>query len=350
MTITSEPRVYGYIDPDALVASAAGPDSILDDPHPLAAASPQVSLLTSATDVTGVLQATYGDHWLNGFIFEPEVGALNLATNYPYWWYAPEAGGATAAATSPSGVKQIPSKPSNIANRPLIAHTADPSISTMGLYGRDYEGRATRLLQANLSRIIENELWTGLRSTSAAFAAAGPPISNDFLTNAPTILNAGVAAGFVNAITDLEQAYFDLDNRPGVIHAQPRLVSAWYRSYQIIASPTGRQFRTALGTLVVPGTGYTGAQTAGGAAGTRLTSFAFITGPVCYALTPIELQNLDYIGTGAGQDPRAGMIDFDRDGGTGTQDRNTRAECYFSVFWDSKVKVGINVNSTVELG
>lgn len=328
MTITEQ---RGAIEPEAgiLLASALGPDIVIEA-APVQAAPPRVSLLTSAVDVTAILEATYGRHWLNGLEFEPEVAALNLAADFPWYWQCPEAGGSAWTSVVPAGIKQIPDKPSNITYRPFTIYVADPCESTFGMFGRDAEARALRALEANLARIVENEFWTGTRAASAGFL-------NDALTNAngggaPTALNGGSLTGYVSAFADLEQGYFDRDNRPGVIHAQPRLVQLWNRNDFINLAPSGRYFQSALGTIVVPGTGYTGSGT-GVVAGTHAQSWAYATGPVMFARTPGYLQT---------QEEAQRILRT-------TQDRIIFAECQVAAFWDSKVKIGVKVDHLTEL-
>lgn len=318
-------------DPDALVASGLGPDVLIDPGAALEAAPPQVSLLSTAVDITQILTDAYGPHWINGIQLEPEAGALTLATDFPYFWACPSGAAANPGrlwtANSPGGIKNIPTKPANIEYIPYTAHTADPCISTFGMFGRDAHGRARRLLNANLARIMENELWTGARATMAGWP-------NDFFRNTPTALNGGAATGIVSALAELEQGIFDLANRPGFIHCQPRLAQLWLWNDLIEATPSGRQLVTALGTKIVPGTGYDGSGT-GLAAGTHSQSWAYGTGPVVVARTPIR-----------DQDTNEADIVAIRSAG---QPRNVRAEAEVAAFWDSKVRVGVLVNHLVEL-
>lgn len=325
MTVTA---LHEITAPDALVASGLGPN-VAPDIRPLEAAPPLVSLLSSAPDITAELEAQYRGHWVNGIGFEPEGGALDLVNDYPYFWSCPPdlAENPSRAWTeqSPGGVKQIPTAPDDVTYTPWTAHTADPCISTFGMFGRDAHGRAKRLLNANLSRIIEDELWTGTRAQAAGFP-------NDYLLNAPTVLNAGAAYGYISALVDLEQAYFDLDNRPGMIHAQPRLVQLWLRNGFVNPTPSGTKLVTTLGTTVVPGTGYPGTGT-NVASDSHGESYAYITGMVVVARTPIREQSTDEHDLVA----------------TATNTRNVRAEAEVAAFWDGKVNVGVRVNHLAEL-
>jgi hypothetical protein len=341
-------------DPDkaidaALTASAAGPDVIIE-PNPAAAAPPSLSLLATATDVTRLLEAVYGpDKWLNGIVFEPEGGQVKLDTEFPYWWNCPEAGGFLAVEVAPTssgtqvpgasknGIKPIPAKPGNVKVRPFVAGTADPCISTFGMFGRDGEGRARRLLEANLPLIVENELWTGARGT-LAFGAYNPFLAQ----SGATVLNGGTAIGFLSALAELEQGLNDRSNEDGTIHASSAVVTMWIAEHAIVPSPSGRQLKTLLGTNVIVGTGYpsTGPAGAANAAATRTNKWAYATGPVMYARNAARFQ---------WQEPNLGGPAFNTPDGQRTdirnaQDRKVRAECDFAVFWDNKVDVAQRID------
>lgn len=320
-------------DLDALVASGLAPDIAIDPPPAFQAAPAKVSLLTSAVDVTGLLNQAYpGDRWIAGIGFEPEAGALNIATDFPYFWSCPtgavQHGERQWTANSPGGVKPVTTKPANVSYTPYTAHCADPCISTFGMFGRDGHARARRLLEANLSRIIENELWTGARATMAGWP-------NDFFRNTPTTPNGTTLTGYVSAFCDMENAIFALDNAPGMIHCQPRVAQLWLRNGLINPSPSGRQLVSGLGTLVVPGTGYDGSGTLLLTGGTHAASWIYGTSPVVYARTPIRDQS----------DDEHQIVGFD----LGGQPRTVRAECEVAAFWDSTVRIGIRVDHLTEL-
>lgn len=312
-------------DLDALIASAVGPNTATEI-NPFQAAPPLVSLLSTAPDVTAALEADYGPlRWVNGISFEPEGGALDLVNDYPYFYACPEPTGAAWTAVSPGGIKQVPDKPASVAYRPYLAHTADPCISTFGMFGRDGHARARRLLEANLSRIMENELWGGGMSTSAGFG-------NNFLTNAPTTPNGNTATGYINALADLEQAYAAIDNRPGFIHVQPRVVALW-RSFDLIeATPSGRQLVTALGNYVIPGIGYPGSGPTLAAA-THAASWAHMTGPVAVVRSPVTDQT----------EEEAAMVDRSVDS------RTVRAEAYVGAMWNGVANVAVKIDHLDEL-
>jgi len=292
---------------------------------PLPSAPPVVSLLSSAV-VVNEADLPYG--WENGLEWQPEKGALDTTNDYPYWWVCPEGSGATAEATVGGGVKKTYTQPTLRRVRPLVAHTGDKS-STFQEFGPDKaddspEGRKARarhVLEANLSRIVENELWTGTRATAAGFP-------NDFLTNTPTALNSGNPTGIVPSLAELEQAVASNDELGvGMIHAQPRVVAAW-RSLQLIEpDASGKRLRTIFGTLVVPGGGYPGSGT-GLAAGTVTSSWAYATGMVRVALGAEQVLPNDDADT------------MDR----AVDDLTYRAERNFAVAWEGNTKHAVKVN------
>lgn len=292
---------------------------------PLPSAPPTVSLLSSALVVP---DAELPRGWENGLEWQPEKGGLDTTGDYPYWWVCPEGAGATAEATVSGGIKKTYAQPSLRRVRPVVAHTGDKS-STFQEFGPDKadgspEGRRERarhVLEANLSRIVENELWTGTRATAAGFP-------NDFLANAPTALNGGAATGIVPALSELEQAVAEHDETGvGMIHAQPRVVTAWRTLQLVEPDASGKRLRTILGTLVVPGGGYPGSGT-GLAAGTVTSSWAYATGMVRVALGAEQLVPND--------DAEATNRDVD--------DVTYRAERNFAVAWEGNTKHAVKVN------
>lgn len=293
---------------------------------PLPSAPPVASLLSSALVIPSS-ELPYG--WENGLEWQPEKGALDTTNDYPYWWVCPEGAGATAEATVPGGIKKTYGQPAMRRVRPLVAHSGDKS-STFQEFGPDKadespEGRKARVrhvLEANLSRIIENELWTGTRATAAGFP-------NDFLLNAPTALNGGASTGFVTALAELEQALSQGDTTGvGMIHAQPRTVAAWMSEYLVRPDASGKRLFTNLGTLVVPGSGYTGSGTGLVGGGTVAASWAYVTGMVRVALDEEKLV----------PDTNAEASDRTLD------DLTYRAERVFMVAWEGNTKSGVKVN------
>lgn len=274
--------------------------------------------------------------WENGFQWEPERGAITLdaAHSFPYWWDCPEGAGATAAATVTGGIKPTQSPLTLRTYRPYTAHAADKA-STIGFEARDRAARASRILESNLSRIIEFEFWTGTVATAAGFP-------NDFLLSAPTQLNTGAATGYAKALAELEQALADNENGPvGVIHAQPRVVSLWAADNMLVQVPGTAQLRTRLGNLVVSGLGYpgTGPSDLTPRTSASTTSWAFATDVPRVALSaPFGLPKGGRLG-------EVGADAFDRT----VNDGIYRAERVVAAFFDGTVKHGIKVNLASKL-
>lgn len=329
MTTTLQEVGQRFADGEGLVASAIGP-TVGTEITTFQAAPPSLSLLSAARDLTAELDGEFGkNRWLNGISFEPEGAALKLVEDFPWFWSCPDTGGTawtSVAPGAPSGIKQVPDKPTTVAWRPFTLYAADPCISTMGINGRDADARATRLLEANLPRIVENEFWTGTRATSAGFT--NPSLQKTITST----LNGGGATGYVSALADLEQALADGDNIDGFIHAERRVITLWDQNGLLIKSPSGRSLTTINGTTVVGGVGYPGTNTSGAAA-SRLQSWAYATGPVAYARTPVRLQTTEV-------NQRILRT---------TQDYITFAEAEAMAFWDGKIDAAILVNHTTAL-
>lgn len=239
----------------------------------LPAAPPPISLLTSAPVLEG---SALPAHWENGISWDPEICKLDLDVDgdFPVWWVCADEGGQTASefidaqVSANTGTKPVPDNPDVRTYRPWTARGTD-FCQSMNRQ-RDRQGRARRNLEANLSAIIENELWSGQIATAASF-------ENDFLTSSPSSL--GGPHGYVTALAELEQALAECVTGDRMIHAQPRLVALWARNGLLVRSASGRRLETLLGTIVVPGAGYDGSGS-GLAAGTIETSWAYGTGLV----------------------------------------------------------------------
>lgn len=235
----------------------------------LPAAPPLVSLLSSAI----VSEEADDREWGAGIVHEQDEKGIEGEHG---WWTCPETGGA-----APDFDKLTGSVPSSIRWRPFEVVHAFSCTANQPL--PDREARARRLLASVLSAVIEQELWTGAIATAAGFP-------NDYLENAPTSLGS---ASPRRALAALEQAVADEQaGAPAMIHAQPRLVVRWIADNLVTPSPSGRQLRTALGTLVVPGAGYPGTGPSGTVGPNN--SWAYVTGLVRVWLGPVRIT-----GTGA---------------------------------------------------
>jgi len=287
---------------------------------PYGAASPrQVSLLSSVI----LNNETTDREWGNGITWRPD--ACSAPTN-PYWWICPEGEGETAVAAYQT--KALGEQAEVHRVRPFTIWTGY-QCATFGFLAQEAEPRARRLLEAKQSQILEKELWTGAVATLAGFP-------NDFLDNAPTALGT---FPIVRALAELEQAAAEVSG-VAVIHAQPRVVAAWASQYLITPSPSGRQLRTAQGTLVIPGSGYTGSTQGSVASATE--SAAFVTGMVAVFLGPVRVGSADETSSrdnGAGSPADSDVI-------TNTNSLVVRAERTAAVLFDNCVKASAKVTLT----
>lgn len=258
-------------------------------PTPLDAAPaspPQVSLVTSATVIEH--PATERE-WLNGITWAPESCSL---PDDPYYWECAGDGGSL-----PSEEKTIPA-----AETERTAQTFDiwhgVACSTFGFRHNAelFNARAARNLLRWQSYLLEQEFWLGTIATTAGF-------DNDFLagTNpSSTVLNSGTDLNIVTALAELEQALSATLPGPGMIHAQPRVVTAWASHGLVTPSASGRQLRTAQGHTVVPGGGYPGTRAALLDPADADHSVVYATGPVTIHLGVVRNESGPALDSAAG--------------------------------------------------
>jgi hypothetical protein len=239
----------------------------------LAVEAPQLTpgrrgLIASAVEVTEP-----SDRWVNGFAFDPEVCEEALALPI----FCDPFGDATKdAGDNPAIVEYDP-----------FALLGWDECSTLDRR-RDREGRARRHLLANESDGIERELWDG-----AIARAEGLP--NAFLaSSAATDLGS---AGAITALAALEQALADcLHGQRGMIHATVTTTTVW-NALGLLRVDSGLLL-TAMDTIVVPGSGYSGSTPAPGGTGAdpddptppadiKAAAFAYATGMVYLRRGPI---------------------------------------------------------------
>lgn len=229
---------------------------------------------------------------------------------------------------NPSYTKDPPANADPVRFRPWDIYDS-VACTAMQWRAEEWVARARRALLAHQSMYIEQELWTGFVAQAAGFP-------NDYLLNTPTIVGGG-ALGYARALAELEQAAADVANgQPAMIHAQPRVVSLWVQNGLVSPNASGRQLRTAFGTIVVPGTGYpgTGTTIAPGAS-TVAEAYAYITGLVSIRLGPIRELRLEGAGTTA-------EADFDPD----VNDFVVRVERPVVYWFDPCLKHGVLINLT----
>lgn len=135
-------------------------------------------------------------------------------------------------------------RPVNVAAEPFGVIARD-SCSTFGWRAAEYEARARRKLAAIEGSLIEREFWSGVLLGTA----------NRNLSE-PTASIVGYGLGLRLALAALQQAIADGRAGLGMIHARPIVVMQWW-SLNLLRWDQGK-LRTALGTPVVAGMGYTG--------------------------------------------------------------------------------------------
>lgn len=249
----------------------------------LPASSPPFSLLLAPRVRASTTERGAGDRWQNGISLEAEPCSLNLdwgsgnEEDVPYWWTC---GGTNAAtvlqASSPTLGKAIADNDEALTAEPFIAWVGK-KCSGLGMNvarTAEEESILLRRFEASLSAIIEHELWTGQVAQAAGLD------DNMFLADSAAATNVGGNFGFVTALAELEQRLAEsVSLGARMIHAQPRLVTAWAAEKLVEMSPDRTHLRTQLGTVVVPGSGYDGTDPHGVAASYSHT-YAYGTGQV----------------------------------------------------------------------
>lgn len=180
------------------------------------------------------------ERWTNGFTYLPDsCDAIN-----------PQA---IQCLGSP-GDKLPPDNADAVDYAPFLTFGGD-KCSRMDV-GRDREGRARRNLLATESWQVEAEFFDGLASKSVS-----PNLPNPFLTDGTTADDAtggGSPLPSVRALARVEQAIMEcLHGQRAMIHAQPELVSLWQAGGALRLE--GNVLLTVLDSIVVPGSGYSGA-------------------------------------------------------------------------------------------
>lgn len=227
----------------------------------LEARPPAFSLLT----VPGVRVDPEDTRWLNSVAVEPDDCQVPLLLSdaqdgdWPYWWECPEGSGVsavTALASETSGVKKVGDQRNNVAVNPVTIW-AGYKCSTLDLHGDvrkdEIVARVTRKLRSILPAAVERELESGQIARLAGF-------SNHYLRDISTVTQLTADLGYVTALAEMEQALATNGIAAGrrIIHAQPRVVTAWSYAHLIEVSPDRTHLLTQQGTYVVPGTGYRG--------------------------------------------------------------------------------------------
>lgn len=193
-------------------------------------------------------------------------------------WEIPDDG---AALTTPE-VETLP---------PLTLIAAD-SCDNVGPAGiSQVRQRAVASLAADESYAIETTLATGNDETGAAVWDA---VSNEegalWFEDGASVTTVGAAADPTLAIAELEEAYYDAERALGTLHVPHSLFMILHRNGLIERASTSGNWRTAGGSYVAGGFGYTGNQPNGNAPAAG-TAWANMTGDVHVWRNEVETQD-----------------------------------------------------------
>lgn len=149
---------------------------------------------------------------------------------------------------------------------PVLVWTVD-KCSTLGSADRDFQGRATRALEAVQSFQIARELWEGNAASAQPDAGLDTPGSTWFLDpDLLTYATSGSAVSVVAGLSCVEQHLAEtLEGQRGMVHVTVGVLTALLAEQAIWRD--GTLWRTANGHVVVADAGYTGNGGAGGNGG-----------------------------------------------------------------------------------
>jgi hypothetical protein len=168
--------------------------------------------------------------WVNGFAYMPEGSGDLKTSDY-----------CSAKATPPI------SKANGTVDWTPYLLSASFKCSTFGFQAADYQGRATRLLEAATPKLLELEFWGGALATLAG-------LNNTFLAKAGGPV-AKAATSMAQAFGQLEQGLADCGyGGRGTIHMPPYAL-AYCGTF---LRREGNLLLTQRDTIVVPGSGYPG--------------------------------------------------------------------------------------------
>ncbi len=187
--------------------------------------------ITAETDVVDGLE----QRWSLGFAYNPE----NCRD-----------GGVADPSACGSDVAVIGHNVPNVEEEPFLVYAGD-RCSAFGFEARDYQGRATRLLLAQESRLIGHELWTGAKAI-----AAGWP--NHYLASLEAEVISSGPTDPKTSLEALELALADCSGGArGMIHCTRELVTQWTTDGHQLRRD-GTTILTINDTIVVPDAGYPG--------------------------------------------------------------------------------------------
>ena len=221
---------------------------------------PRVGLIAQAR----VIDDDNQSRWWNSFSFEPENCGANRGIQDP---------------CDANETKSLTGSEDIVTIEPYVIWAGD-RCSSFGWNARDYEARARRLLLACQSAQVEDEFWTGTKSTAEGWG-------NQHLANSATadVVTPGAAQSPQLALRCLEQYLAECAcGARGMIHATRQMVSAW--SENGLVRREGGQILTINDTIVVSGAGYDGSSPDGEPAASG-SVWAYATSIVTVRLSPI---------------------------------------------------------------
>lgn len=172
-----------------------------------------------------------------------------------------------------------------VVSLPPFTVVASDECGTVGPRGLDrVADRARASLAAGEAYAVEQILATGDDEAGAAIWDAGELADGArFFTDDASVDTVGAAADPTLAVAALEETFYENEHMAGTLHATWPAFMVLARN-GIIAPASGisgarPHYRTAAGTLVAGGMGYTGAQPDGTAAAAG-TSWLYMTGDV----------------------------------------------------------------------
>lgn len=279
-----------------------GPPELVDGPIPQ---PPWRSLVNSVE-----LNPSAGERWLNGVALRPFSG--QCASTYDYC-------GATPAAMD-DGTAGTPSGSAADLEFGSFMVYLPTTCTTRGLDIPEFKRRASQVLTAVEPAAVEKEFESG--------AALATP--NRFLRDSHvTLLDGDFSHNVVDGFARLELAIAATCRR-GMIHCPVGVATAAKHAMLLETDPTNSQrLITAMGTIVVPGQGYTGAAPVGGTVGPD-SRWAYATGMV-------ELRR------------SAGVETLPPDDALEALNRTTnqityRAYRYWNIAWDGALQAAIKID------
>lgn len=282
------------------MANTFGPPVFIDGPPP---SPPALTLIGAARAVP-----ITGDRWING-------GAV-----WPYPRDLPDVFDPCQSASSAGHAKDAGTATTE---ETFAAWNVIEGISCTTRSVRDpadWQRRVQVALEAYEHWAVEREFW------SAALRPDNPHLAQ---AAGNTILNSGTAVSPLQALARLEQEIADKGGN-GVIHLRPAIFSLLTAWDSISVDLTRGIARTQLGTIVVPGVGYTGSKP-DGTAPTNTVDTAYATGPVEIRRSDVEIL------------PESMAAATNR-----AQNFTTfRAERYVLITWDQRIHASVNIDRTL---